>query len=211
VDKIQAALQVNFEKQQKIMLELNEKYPDLPFVTTLVMAGDIASRDIADRFVSEGMPAIEAAKYIGSYARLDWLIEQYEKGNLPDNWLLNDFPSEWSSCDPDDTDPKYHALWAMAYGMNGCSTILDGSHYPWTSIPVYEIEVYRGQLKASDPLGIAWTTDREVAEKFAHGAGLRVPVSGVVLTRRIKVCDVYGYLTGRGESEVVLDPYKLIR
>ena len=206
----QDALQVYAQKQEKIMLELREKYPDLPFITLIVMAGDIASRDIADRFVDEGMPAIEAANYIGSYARLDWLVEQYEKGNLPDDWLLNDFPGEWSSCDPDDTDPKYLKLWKKAWEANRFKMLCSDAGFPLNIAQVDIVTVYRGQLKRTDPLGIAWTIDKAIAKKFANGAGLRVPVKGVVLTRRIKVCDIYGYLTGRGESEVVLDPSKLL-
>jgi len=192
------------------MIRLREKYPDLPAITLIVMAGDIASRDIADKLVGEGIPVLEAAVYIGSYARLDWLIEHYEKGNIPETWLLDGFPEEWSGCDPDDCDPKFLRLWEEAWRMNYCNILCSDEGVPANIASADVVTVYRGQLKRTDPLGIAWTTDKEIAKKFAHGAGLRVPANGVVITRRIKVSDIYGYLTGRGESEVVLDPSKLL-
>ena len=200
------------QKQEKIMRDLREKFPTLPVITLIVMAGDIASRDIADRLVSEGMPPIRAARYIGSYARLDWLVEQYEKGNLPDDWLLNEFPSEWSSCDPDDTDPKFLKIWEKAWMENHCKTVYSDAGFPLNIAQVDTVTVYRGQTHFDEPLGIAWTTDREIAVKFAKGAGLRVRVENPIspLQAKIKVADIYGYLTGRGESEVVLDPSKLI-
>jgi len=208
----QNELKAYVEKTNAVMNDLHEKNPSLPFPTLIVMAGDIASRDIADRFVSEGMPALEAAMYIGSYARLDWLVEQYEKGNLPANWLLDEFPSEWSGADPDDTDPKFLKLWESAWRMNNCTVLCSDEGLPPTIAQVEVITVYRGQIHFDDPLGIAWTTDRKVAIKFAKGAGLRVRVANPIspLQARIRVCDIYGYLTGRGESEVVLDPSKLL-
>jgi len=190
-------------KQAKVISEMAEKFPNLPILTIVVMAGDLMSRDIADYHVQKkGWSVKRAGFLVGSYARLDWYVDQYENGNLPLRDLLDLLPEEWPGCDPDDTDPKFLKLWKKAWKKNGELYLFDGPALP----PKPILTVYRGQFKATDPLGIAWTTDKKIARKFANGASLLVDIQGVVLTRRIRISDVYAYLTGRGESGIICDP-----
>ena len=53
----------------------------------------------------------------------------------------------------------------------------------------------------------AWTIDRDIAEKFANGAATRqANRGGVIYQATVDRSRILGYLTGRGESEVIVDP-----
>ena len=62
--------------------------------------------------------------------------------------------------------------------------------------------VYRGQ-DADAPVGLSWTTDRAVAEKFARGHRGLWNERPTVLTGEVCKRDVAAFYTGRKESEVV--------
>ena len=107
--------------------------------------------------------------------------------------------------DPDDTDGRYLRLWKSAWVANGRHYIRDGRSLPRSG---RLLTVYRGQMP-EDKFGIAWTTDPKIAQVFANGAGARVPQNGTVFMAHVHRDHVYAYLTGRGESEVILDPFML--
>jgi hypothetical protein len=70
--------------------------------------------------------------------------------------------------------------------------------------------VYRGSSRER-VRGISWTTDREVAEGFAHGhRGIYVPDPTVAIAE-IDKSAVFFASQDRKESEVVLDPRRLRR
>ena len=85
---------------------------------------------------------------------------------------------------------------------------LAASHEALRNLPD-EFPVYQGFQGRRDK-GIAWTTDREKAVWFANRFavldrfGEPKLLTGVTLKK-----DVLGYFTGRGESEVVIDPAKV--
>jgi hypothetical protein len=195
------------KRQSEIANELVRDNPSLPTLTAIVMAGDMAHAEQIDLFISKKLMTVEEAKiHIGSYARLDWLIDKYQKGLLADNWLLKEFPNEWVSCDPNDTDPKYLKLWKKAKKMNLGNMIHDGALIEFKG---GYLTVYRGQQSKHEPIGISWTTNFDVAKKFATGAGLRTRVNGIVIEKKIRWNDIIAYMTGRGESEIICDPKKL--
>ena len=91
-------------RRQEIAKDLIAK--GTPFLTALVMSGDIISAETATELVKNGMDAEEAIDFIGSYARFDWAVK-----NLPRPRLLTLLPELWVAADPDDTKPEYLELW----------------------------------------------------------------------------------------------------
>lgn len=67
------------------------------------------------------------------------------------------------------------------------------------------VSIYRGQL-AGRHAGIAWTTDREWAERFARRSALFFGGEPTLLTGRVKKADIIAVLTERKESEVIVLP-----
>jgi hypothetical protein len=183
------------DRQATITRELLEKDPSLG-ITAYIMAGDQASAERWTELVKTGLWTPERAVHmVGSFARLDWAIE-----HCPPDWVIENLPELWVGSDPDDTKLGYKALWQQARYLNG-AIICDGE-----PLPAQETyRVYRGQ-RASEVCGLSWTLDREIAAKFARGAGVRryLP-DGVVLTMDVHRDRVMAYLTGRGESEVIVD------
>ena len=62
--------------------------------------------------------------------------------------------------------------------------------------------------------GISWTTDKRIALKFAATGGGRIRVrGGVLLQARVSTIQpgaVLAYITGRDESELIVDPKFLV-
>lgn len=70
------------------------------------------------------------------------------------------------------------------------------------------ITIYRGlQTKDATILGLSWTTDKEKAIWFASRWKEEHPI---ILEAKIRKEDIFAYKTERGESEVIVNPEKLI-
>lgn len=182
----------------EIAAELYAKTPTLG-ITAYIIAGDLASAERMERIVAAGkLTALQALNYIGSYARFDFAVK-----HLTDEDLFPLLPELWSESDPDDTNPAYLALWNRAFAANRNRIIYDNKAL---KLPRDKwLMVYRGQSKG-DPLGIAWSTELSVAERFARGASMRRPIPNpVVYSTPVQRCFVRGYLTGRGEHETIID------
>lgn len=194
-------MQKDFKRQEEIRAELLEKNPNLG-ISAFVIAGDIFSAEKATKRVQEGMPAEEALNYIGSYARFDWSVK-----NLQKPILLPMLPKLWSGSDPDDTNQEYLQLWKDAWKLNGRKTVCDGKKLPRRK----KLRIFRGQAKDAT-VGFAWTLDVTIARKFAMTGGLRGMIkNGIVLEDVVSPDNVYGYITGRGESEIITDPFSYLR
>lgn len=210
-EALMAMMVARAEREKPIIDRLLEADPSLG-IAAIIMAGDILSAEDATARVAAGEDPWRASIRIGSYARLDWVIAQHEAGRITARSFYRRLPELWRSSDPDDTDPRFLAYWGKAWRRNLRATILDGDPLPEGAT----LTLYRGQDPPSRPtpgrlaVGIAWTTDRAIAEKFAMGAGLRqAHRRGVVLTAQVARGDVLAYLTGRGESEAIVDPAAL--
>jgi hypothetical protein len=193
-------------KQSEEADELVAKNPGLSHVTAFIMAGDNRSAERAYAYLKSGEWDVEKAIWLtGSFARLTFAERLHKEGLLPLAKYHAMLPELWRGSDPDDTDPRWLALWKQARNRKG-RLITDGEPLPERSMVNGLVEVYRGQPEGAT-LGIAWTTDKSIAEKFASGAGARVPTpGGVVVVGRIDPDLVLAYLTERGESEVIVDP-----
>ncbi|MCI0393266.1 MAG: hypothetical protein MOB07_31440 [Acidobacteria bacterium] len=166
-------------------------------VTADIMATDIVSGELMWAEVESGRrPAEEVVWCVGSYARLEWAMR-----HCSDKFVLENLPKLWAGSDPDDTQPEYLALWRRAFERNGRKVVCDERPLP----ALYRYHLYRGQER-SEPQGISWTLDRDIACKFACGAGVRRPLEDPVILERFAHPDlVLAYLTGRGENEVIID------
>lgn len=70
-----------------------------------------------------------------------------------------------------------------------------------------KITIYRGIHGGNNPDGMSWTTERMVAEKFAFRRGDIEDNS--VETATVDKDDIFAYINGRGEHEVILlDPHR---
>jgi len=74
-----------------------------------------------------------------------------------------------------------------------------------------KVAVYRGASR-SRVRGLSWTTDRKIAEPFAHGhRGIRVPNAVVCSAEIDREAALFFVSVSRGESEIVLNPRRLRR
>ena len=191
------------------------KEQGIPYISAVVIAGDILSGERSKQWVERGLDGTEAVGFVGSFARLDFVVWAVEGGHLPDTYLMDNLPDLWRGSDPDDSDPRFLSLWKRAW-LAGEATIFDSPKGMTLLDNVTDgewVKVYRGQVgDRNQPTGIAWSTDWKVANKFAKTGGLRgvIDLGGYVLTRWVKREDILAYLVGRGESEVVVDPRDLI-
>lgn len=197
------------ERDAKRATELMDKDPSLPFISALVIARDMASADRSMEWLREGKYDWGRAEvFCGSYGRLDLRVRAWEEGLITDEQALaaEDLPHAWSGSDPDDTDPRFLALWKSAFAANGGTYLRDGDDtLPGISV----LTIYRGQDYGAR-FGIAWSLDPMVAAKFANGAATRQHNRGGVVYRAIvERSKVLGYMTGRGEAEVIVDPADL--
>jgi hypothetical protein len=177
--------------------------PYLPWISAYIIARDMMSADRSLDWLREGKyewPMAEA--FCGSYGRLDLRVRAREEGLITAKEAFADLASTWSGSDPDDTDPRFLALWKSAVEANGGAYLRDGKTLPRGGT----LTIYRGQDKGA-PHGIAWSLNPTTAIKFANGAATRQHGrGGVVYRAKVKRGDVLGYMTGRSEAEVVLDP-----
>ena len=175
--------------------ELLAKDPSLG-ITAMVVANDMVSAEYADELVAGGTDPERALIHVGSYSRFGWAVD-----HLPQRVLFARLGELWSGADPDDTDPRFERVWLEAWAANGSRPIFDDRPLVRAG---RDLLVYRGQEKDGKP-GLSWSLDLDTAIKFAKGAGVRRPIhNGVVLTLRVPRSAVLGYLTGRGEEEIVL-------
>lgn len=183
---------------------LMQRDPNLPWISAYIMARDLMSADRSLNWLREGKYDWGRAEvFCGSYGRLDLRVRAHAEGLITDEQAITDLAGMWSGSDPDDTDPRFLALWKSAFKANGEKYLRDrGKALPRGAM----VRVYRGQDEGA-PFGIAWSLDPLVAKKFANGAATRQHHrNGVVYTGVIPRQAVLGYMTGRNESEVVFDP-----
>jgi len=196
------------ERDAKRATELMDKDPSLPFISALVIARDMASADRSMEWLREGKYDWGRAEvFCGSYGRLDLRVRALAEGLITDEQAFADLASTWSGSDPDDADPRFLLLWKKAVAANGGLYLRDPND---ASLPGTQwLTLYRGQDRGSI-LGIAWSLDPMVAAKFADGAATRQHNRGGVVYRAIvERSKVLGYMTGRGEAEVIVDPADL--
>lgn len=192
-----------FEERSELAQKISEER-GLPFTTALIIAGDELSRERAEALVAEGKSILFASIGIGSYARFDWLVEQYYGGNLSPDEFFPVICQYWRAADPDDTNPFFLDVWEDAYSWNDFKTLTDEDK----SLPDESwLTAYRGQMSDTDIMGVSWSLSKDIAEKFARGAALRINVlGGSLITARVPRAAVIAYISGRNEEEIIVNP-----
>lgn len=196
------------EQRNVIVDQIMKDDPKLGLVPALIIAGDKMSYDKAWKMLEAGIEFDHAVHHVGSFYRLQFAHDAMKAGYTTREHILEDLESLWRDSDPDDTKPEYFALWMDKYHANGNQIIYDTEKELKANQKVFTI--FRGQDE-DGTLGIAWTTDIEVAQRFAAGAGTRQRNrQGIVYKAKIKRQHILAYLTGRNESEVIVNPFYLI-
>jgi hypothetical protein len=171
----------------------------------LRMAAERLSTERGDLLLAGGTPFVEALEWVGSYARLGWALRAAERGAVEWEMLYALLPELWTGIERDGADRRYLRLWQDAWAANQQQMILDGPPPRVGRI----LAVYRGQMRDAQP-GIAWTTNRRLAEKAAGGAALRQHKDGIVLMAHVRREDILAYLTGLGDAVAIVDPERLL-
>jgi hypothetical protein len=193
------------DKTNEIATELIAANPDLHPLTASVIANDLLSAQYRTEQVNAGADATHVVWLIGSYARWDWAVTMVAAGKISDDWFAENIVDLWRGSDPDDTAPQNLAIWQRMFAANG-GTIRDGRPLPKGNA-LGLIRVFRGVTSPAGIKGFAWTTDPKTAAKFARGAGERIKVKGgAVITGYVRPTHVLAFITGRKESEVIVDP-----
>lgn len=207
MDAQMEALAAQEHERARIAAELLSHDPTLGGITALIMSGDILSAKRARAMLEAGeVTAEQSVVFVGSYSRLGYIIDLLDEGKLTPEWVYARLADEWSGSDPDDTDPRFLLHWRRAWEANGRQPLTDEGK----ALPAQDVlTIYRGQ-DVGDVSGIAWSLDRQVAERFAKGAALRqAHRPGIVIKRMVWREQVLGYMTGRKEAEVIVDPVDL--
>lgn len=202
-DQIQTELQRRMARESEIAATLD---PSLPFLTAIIMAGDLRqAEDSLARLRSGEVDLTRAMVLTGSYGRMSLLVSALDEGLITLDAALDALPTWWPSSDPDDTDPRLIDLWMRAFARNEGPVTDEGYSLP----PRAYLTIWRGQRRG-DPLGCAWSLARNVAERFASGASYRTPIDDPVLIEmKVPRGVILAYLTGRGEEEVIIDPTRV--
>ena len=126
----------------------------------------------------------------------DMLSHEDFRELLADLWRDTEHPFQFGRLPYD--------LFAAATEVGGPLT---DSEHELDALPE-RIRVYRGQGLAEPP-GLAWTTDRAKAIWFATRLRSDDSPPPQLISGWCHKRDIYAYLTGRGESEVVIDPARV--
>ena len=186
--------------------------PKLPFISAYIMAGDLVRADEVFELLGEGKVTWDQAEMMtGSYGRLDLRARALANEYITVEQAIEDLPATWRGSDPDDTDPRFLALWKLAFRANRYRTVRDRKGAP---IPALRgsgelVRIYRGQDEGA-PFGIAWSLSKVTATKFANGAATRQRSrNGVVYEAKVERKHILGYCVERGENETIVDPQHL--
>ena len=198
-DRIKEA-DLELRRQMALASEISFKNK-IPYVTALIMAGDIVSAERATRLLAEGTKPECALATVGSYARFGWAVENRQ--SFDESFWVQNICELWSGSDPDDTNPEFLELFRLARTEN-VVILKDEPEKTFPGVGSEFIWLYRGQ-RAEDPIGISWTTKRSIAKKFASGAAFRTKIDGVVYATQVRRVNCIAYITGRGEHEVIVD------
>jgi hypothetical protein len=139
---------------------------------------------------------------------------------LPDEQLREILRDEWTRCE---AHQPYRADFIQLFQR--CGFITDAGEDEWSEtkqlpkrLSAKTITIYRGNLGEDEPVGISWTLKKETAQFFAKmSMSLRGQFLGLyrpdgvptVWSAKVDTKDILAYFDGRGEKEVVVDPFTL--
>jgi hypothetical protein len=202
-DRLMAGMAAEHAVISKIAVEMMERDPRIPYISAFVIAQDMASGERNLAALREGKVSwLQAEAFTGSYARMDLRVRAFDEHLISFAQYIGDLPEQWTSADPDDTDERFLTLWHRAHKHNKYKTLRDRKNI----LPPGPLTIYRGQDEGA-PFGIAWSLAEGIAGKFARGAATRqTNRAGVIYAATVERTDVLGYMTGRNEREVIVNP-----
>lgn len=203
MDQMQVMME-NSLRTMELAEQLTREQGVLPPLS-IIMAGDLLSAEHWEAaFKARKISFKKACSLIGSYARFDFAVRMMNEHWVKPEDVYSDLCSLWASSDPDDTRLAYLWIFRDAFVANGNRILRD--EMGWGELGKRRtIRVYRGDISTQSPVGFAWTLRKEIAVKFANGAGVRRLVDGgVVRSGVVHRKDVLAYITGRDEHEIIV-------
>ncbi len=213
---------------QKIADRILETNPYLG-LTAHVMARDEMTLHATVRYFNQKkgffqknpIGLIKLINAVGTYSRVDFIEFLYDNGAINREWQVEHLPYYWCVSDPPDDTDKMRHLWHYVHNYYNKSgkypqpTNLDFPNniltYGGEKLPLRSyFTVYRGTvlpITTEDPpyYGISWTTDVEVAKRFARGAGIRQSrAPGHLYRASVRYSEILAYITARGEEELIV-------
>lgn len=186
-------------------------HPDLGKIlqAPLVYQVPFFSWKMANGLYEQKKAALKEALAAGDYAKALWWFERphrlptlmtyVEEGRVSRSTLRELLPSLWMDTEsPSQFGDIPLRLFRLACSKDGPLT--DDAE----GMPSGQITIYRGGDR-DEKLGLAWTLDADRARWFATRYGR----SGRVVTASVSASQIFGYFTGRNESEIVVDPARL--
>lgn len=146
----------------------------------------------------EALLSGDIERYIWTHERpfrLMYLSTLFTSGQIDRVQLKKVLPSVWS-----DAEPADELEWEYLFQEAGfCS---DATSDELEALSGSSVDLWRGG-NISDFPGLAWSLRRETAEFFAKRFNASYPT---LWRARAKFNDVYAYIVGRSEAEVVIAP-----
>ena len=140
--------------------------------------------------------------FCDSHERLGVMLMQLDVAPREIFWPV--FCDHWSHCD----DTWRLRIPLLSFLRMHAPPILSADEQKIFNALPERVRVFRG-CPRERTMGLSWTTERHVAERFAHGhRGIRVP-DPVVATGLIAKADIFIINSDRKEHEVLLDPDRL--
>lgn len=99
-------------------------------------------------------------------------------------------------------------FWVAVFELTGeeeAKIFMDRDEYLFLQQLHFPRKVWRG-AREHNKRGLSWTLDRDKAEWFAS----RFMQQGEVIERTVERRDVFAYMNGRGEQEIILKPSALL-
>lgn len=138
-------------------------------------------------------------RHFGSHERADEFLDLVEDMDGEQFWTI--LHSQWSGFDAIDHFRMEQVI--NAFGCDWSVEYLDEVDRAFYDTLPEMVTIYRGQ-SAQSMLGLAWTTDYEVAKGFALGHRGYCCPDPVIIKGTIAKRDVAGAYANREESEILL-------
>lgn len=146
---------------------------------------------------------------VNSHDRVYALLKCMEDAPGPEHmWRV--FNLGWGTCDAVHPETVAELLALLRPNRPFGTAYLERDDLEFFDSLPEVVTIFRGS-SPSRKRGMAWTTNEQVAEGFAHGhRGMRVP-NGTIFTAKVGKADILSVATDREEFEVLVDPASLAR
>jgi hypothetical protein len=184
----------------------------------LVFEVPLLTPGMANRMLRQKQAALDEAIGEGNWSQVLWLHERAHRLDALIEYVVgtNEFdePRALVDCEDEDRDlaaqvwvdseniDQHTEEWGQLFAgwEPGDPMLFNDDEEEWAELPD-PLTVYRAGI---DDGGWSWTLDPKVAEFFARRWNWRRGHTESLLKGRVRKANVFGYLTSRGESEVLV-------